>query len=320
MKTKICFWILVVALKFQACNNRIEPAKILSQEIPVPTSETMFYVTNRPLPGLQIASRYQNGTTFYLSTGPFDVGHSLSRDKQWIVFARGLFVNGQAQPLQIWKMHFNGNEKTPLTPLGIDCQQPKFSADGRQIAFTAQTDPTRDDRHVVTIKSDGTDWQQKTNHLTLPGFEHLYFLRLSWFPDNSKLVVDVGAESAKGVQALLGVLDLATGAFSTITQVSYLQPWQPDLSSVDDRIVFVSGAQGGGTNIFTVKVDGTGLQQLTYDGKSWQPDWSADNQKIAFARENPDTQIEEIWTMDADGSNPQILIRIPETTVSRPRW
>ncbi|MCI0614128.1 hypothetical protein L0244_14170, partial [bacterium] len=292
MQKRFCVWMLVMALKFQACNNWIEPAETLSEKIPGPTAETIFYVTDRPLPGLQIASRYGNGKTYHLSTGPFDVGHSISWDKQWIVFARGLFVNDQPQPLQIWKMKFNGDTKTPITPLGVDCQQPKFSPDGSKAAFSAQVEAKKEDRHIVVIKTDGSEWNQVTHDSTLIGFDHVYFSRLSWFPDGGKLVVDVTTQNARITQNVLGILDLPTGRFSVLAQANHLQPWQPNLSPLGDKVVFVSGAQGGGTNIYTMNVDGSGLQQLTHDGGSWQPDWSADGKKIAFSRNNPETYVE----------------------------
>jgi TolB protein len=60
---------------------------------------------------------------------------------------------------------------------------------------------------------------------------------------------------------------------------------------------------------FTIRVVslahlGAGLDSLTgaADGSSRHPKWSPDGQRIAFAS-TKDTGVDEIWVMDADGSN-----------------
>jgi Tol biopolymer transport system component len=55
------------------------------------------------------------------------------------------------------------------------------------------------------------------------------------------------------------------------------------------------------SNIYTIKRDGSGLQQLTSDGHSGSPSWSPDGTKIVFAsrRDGP----YDLYVMNADGSN-----------------
>ena len=53
-------------------------------------------------------------------------------------------------------------------------------------------------------------------------------------------------------------------------------------------------------NIVTLNPDGTGLAAVTSDGRSQDPAWSPDGQKIAFVREGP--PLLNIYTMNADGS------------------
>jgi Tol biopolymer transport system component len=66
-----------------------------------------------------------------------------------------------------------------------------------------------------------------------------------------------------------------------------LQPrWSPDGS----RIAFISN-RGGKVDIWTIEPDGSGLEQLTYEGNSIIPVWSADGSQLAYSTEGYATHI-----------------------------
>ncbi|MDZ7289801.1 MAG: hypothetical protein ONB44_04625 [candidate division KSB1 bacterium] len=320
MKKKFAFLLLTSSLlHLFACQDKIEPTRTLEREIPFATAKTLIFLSSFGLPGWQIMYKHENGQVFRLSTGPFDVDHDWSSDKQWIVYVRGV---PSQQFLQIWKMKYNGNEKTALTPLGIDCQAPAFSPDGRQIIFSALTDIIQGERHLVIINANGTGWQQVTNHSTFSGFDRVSFITPTWFPDGNKVMIHfAGLKNATSILHLLGILDLVNRTFSPLPSISHLSPWMPNLSPTGKMIVFISGANGGGTDIFTINVDGTDLKQLTNDKSSWEPDWSPDEKEIVFSRINAETHANEVWVMKADGTDQQRLIPAPENShVGRPRW
>jgi TolB protein len=57
----------------------------------------------------------------------------------------------------------------------------------------------------------------------------------------------------------------------------------------------------GNAEIYTINVDGSGLNRLTDDpGNDWVPDWSPDGSRIAFVSER--TGSEQIYVMNDDGS------------------
>ena len=67
--------------------------------------------------------------------------------------------------------------------------------------------------------------------------------------------------------------------------------------------------------IFTMNADGSDMRQLT-DGEfsATSPAWSPDGARIAFAsnRQAPDGKT-TLWEMEADGGNPEPLVRHPQT-------
>ncbi len=91
-----------------------------------------------------------------------------------------------------------------------------------------------------------------------------------------------------------------------------------------NRIAFECGA-GGGSSIFVINADGSGLTQLTDSGATEDdPAWSPDGQQIAFlsARDSPDPIFAtntEIYVMDTDGSNQTRLTFNPARDHS-PAW
>jgi hypothetical protein len=53
--------------------------------------------------------------------------------------------------------------------------------------------------------------------------------------------------------------------------------------------------------IYTMRMDGSGLRRLTSEGRNMRPVWSPDGRRIAFARIYAD--VADIYLMDADGSH-----------------
>jgi tricorn protease-like protein len=87
----------------------------------------------------------------------------------------------------------------------------------------------------------------------------------------------------------------------------------PDVSPDGKRIVFCFGtlpigADAPQTEIFVVNMDGTGLEQLTHDGRfDCAPRWSPDGKLIIFARESPRTHQTVIATVHPDGTHLKTL-------------
>ena len=77
------------------------------------------------------------------------------------------------------------------------------------------------------------------------------------------------------------------------------------------------------SDVFTVRPDGSHLQQLTHapaDTNAALPDISKDGTKIVYEVGNPATGTYEIWTMELDGSNQTQITDEPGLLHLTPSW
>ncbi len=89
--------------------------------------------------------------------------------------------------------------------------------------------------------------------------------------------------------------------------------WSPD-----GRVIAYAGNAGGGYDagqVMTVPVDGGSPQPLV-DGDGFgdrAPSWSPDGETVAFIRIESPAELEKstVWTVGADGSNPQPVALVP---------
>lgn len=122
----------------------------------------------------------------------------------------------------------------------------------------------------------------------------------SWSPDGTRIAFTAG--SAGSALNHVHVMDASGGAPVQVTAVegSYSRPsWSPDGA----RLLFSDGTVGSG-DILVVNADGTGLSNLTRSGApDADPSWSPDGRRIAFTS-NPDIHDgNDVYVMDADGTN-----------------
>ena len=149
----------------------------------------------------------------------------------------------------------------------------------------------------------------------------------SWSPDGSQVVFQSLTDATNGVD--IYHYNIGTQALTNLTNSpgnEELPSWSPD----GTRVLFQS-TQDGGTNLWLMNPDGTGLTALTTDVgiQNSAGVFSPDGQTIAFesTKHQPVTATVtigdfEIWAMDADGSNPRRLsIGVGESDAARfPSW
>ncbi len=109
----------------------------------------------------------------------------------------------------------------------------------------------------------------------------------AWNPDGNHVAYyhDAGrTEDSTDVSGLY-VLDLETDSMRLVVEGSARNPdWRPD----GKRIAFSTG------NVYTIRPDGSDLQQVTDFGSSFRPRWSPDGKTISFGRSGSTDEV-GVW-------------------------
>ena len=209
-----------------------------------------------------------------------------SPDGRRIVFQREGEVSNE-----IWVVDADGSHLTRLTHPDPGCLpdrgtcdgEPAWSPDGGKIAFSRDTgSPEDENKGIWVMNADGTGAHQLTQ-LDLPGQG---FDRAPQFsPDGRRLVFE--RDNVRDAQPVDGtalfVLDLRTGVEHRITPYELNAGDTPDWSPDGRRILFHDNEVGDpdvSANLYTVRPDGSGLRQLTFEtggtvnylGSSFSPD------------------------------------------------
>ena len=182
-----------------------------------------------------------------------------------------------------------------LTQSPSDDREPVFGPAGDLIAFASngvdsnqdgRLDATGTDYNLWTMRRDGTNLTQVTTG-TANDREP------TWFP-NGRSVAFVSDRTGQGE---IWVRDLVTGTETQMTSAS-APAGVKSHPTVGGQGIFFACATGGSSDIWFVRVDGTNLTRLTYDG-AWdgEPSLSPDLATVAFVSDRSGTR--RIWTIPA---------------------
>jgi Tol biopolymer transport system component len=132
----------------------------------------------------------------------------------------------------------------------------------------------------------------------------------SWSPDGSRIAftkaaggIHVVSVDGTDVRPVFGS-SRDGGRFGDAGDSS----WSPDGS----RLAFAARGPGA-ADIYTVKLDGTGLRRLTFQYRNYYPDWSPDGQWIMYER-HVRAGLSELMAIHPDGSG---LHRIAEVVTGK---
>ena len=243
-----------------------------------------------------------------------EVGRAqISPDGQWVAYAvRSLDINEDTSRSQIWMVPAAGGPAIALTAKGVSSSSPKWSPDGKHLAFlSSRGDGAK--TQVWTLFMGGGEAQQATE--TIQGVSDF-----EWSPDATRLVLLLQDASA---------LDLENAQRAKLGEKPKKAAPPP---FVIDRQQFKRDTVGyldrRRTHLYVLTLATGKLAQVTsgdYDDN--EPAWSADGRFLAFTSnrtQDPDTNYNtDIWTVAADntdkGATPVQVTKNPGTDHA-PAW
>lgn len=114
-------------------------------------------------------------------------------------------------------------------------------------------------------------------------------------------------------------LVMVVGVSFAVVTIVWVSPVEATVSGDNGLIAFASDRTGD-REIYTIRVDGTGLTRLTNSpGQDNTPSWSPDGQKIVFAHVSEPVDLWSIVVMNADGSDQQVIASESFPIIS-PAW
>ena len=190
----------------------------------------------------------------------------------------------------------DGSGETNLTESGDLESDPSWAPDATRIAFVINPDGNGG---IAVINADGSDFRYV--------FRGSVAGRPAWSPD--------GLHLAFVSQGEIMVMSANGGDAAPIYPSDGHNPaWSPDGA----RIAFDSPSQPDGPGIFVMAVDGSGVTRVT-TGDDHAPAWSPDALRLAFSRGAEDTEDQEIFVVNADGSG-LVQLTSNSTADSHPSW
>jgi TolB protein len=261
-----------------------------------------------------------------------DILFNLTGEKG-VAQTRIAFVSGVSRTAkEVFVMDYDGANPSPLTGNQSINLSPRWSPDGRQIAYTSYRNGNPDlfvlnfdsgRRDVLSAKPGlnatpawSPDGQWLTIAMSAGGGTNLFLVSKSGgapkplttgpaisvspsFSPNGRQIV---FNSDRGGTPQIYAIDADGSNLRRLTfQGSYNA--SPRWSPRGEKIVFM--CQTAGYQICLMNPDGSGLQQLTSAGRNEEPAWSPDGRHIVFTSAR--TGQREVFVMHADGSDQKRL-------------
>ena len=177
------------------------------------------------------------------------------------------FVRKAASASDLYTIGFDGADLRRITNYNSLTLSPRWSPDGRQLAFTSYRDG-KPDIYLRDLATDRTEKIVSYPGLNLPG---------SWSRDGARLLVTLSRDGNQEIY------DMTVGnrLLQRLTR-EYSIDVSPVRSPDEKRIAFVSN-RNGSPQIYIMDADGGNVRRLTYEGNyNTSPAWSPKGKMIAY--------------------------------------
>ena len=235
-----------------------------------------------------------------------DGNPAFSPDGARIAFDRAP-VSTDPVPREIFVMNADGSGKTNLTNDPAGDSQPAFSPDGRRIAFVRNAE-------IWVMNADGS---AQTRLTTNPEGD----VSPTWSPDGMRIAFVRIAEPF--FTGDIHAVNPDGSGQANLTNTPELGEDAPDFSPDGARITFVRPEDpdfGEDTEVYVMNADGSAQTVLTDNvERDFDPAFSPDGTRIAFVRQSTTTRRNQVFTMNANGSNELNVSNSPAID-SGPSW
>lgn len=213
------------------------------------------------------------------------------------------FSGGQGRTKEIYIADYDGGRVTQVTKHGSISIRPKFSPDGRKIAYLSYKD-----RYPWIYIYDRETGASRVLSKRV-GLNHAP----AWSPDGRQVALVLSKDGNTEIY-----VKNADGTGEHRLTRDRASDTSPVYSPNGRKIAFVSD-RAGRPQIYVMNADGTQQQRVSYQGgSSYDPAWSPDGRSIAYIVEKDGAGL-ELWVMNADGSNARALTQSGGSNES-PSW
>jgi Tol biopolymer transport system component len=225
---------------------------------------------------------------------------------------------------QTWVANSDLSGAKKLTHGRYDSGWAVWSPDGKRLAFDSnRTDHTPNNSHAVNdvfvMKADGSGVKKLTHSKGVSGDD-------AWSPNGSLIAFDSDHGNSKGHSAIYVIHPNGKKMRRLTNPPPPLSDYKPRFSPDGTHLLFTrakSPADGAPAALFSMRTNGTHLQQLTpYSLHVDDSDWSPDGQWIVIdAYPNPKAY-GDIYILDADGGHLTNLTQNPagQAGSADPAW
>jgi Tol biopolymer transport system component/DNA-binding winged helix-turn-helix (wHTH) protein len=218
-----------------------------------------------------------------------------SRDGEWVAYTT--FPEGK-----LWRSRVDGSDRMQLTSSPLVAVEPRWSPDGKRIAFAGILPRGR--LKICFISAEGGKLnvvaEDQNNDVVDP----------SWGPDGNSLIF---GGSGGSPASKISFVDLRTGAVSVIPgSQGFFSPRM----SPDGR--FILAQEVGGTKLLSFDLQTqkwSDLLEGRTDGAGW-PQWTSDSKRVYFDSSPPGTKVHSLFCVGiADHKLERVAtVAVPEGT------
>jgi TolB protein len=203
---------------------------------------------------------------------------------------RIVFAKRNSPATDLYTVNFDGSDLRRITQYQSLTLSPRWSPDGRYLAFTSYKDGNPD-IYLQELANGKTRKLVSYPGLNLPG---------SWSRDGKRLLVTLSRDGNQEIYDM----NVENSLLQRLTR-EYSIDVSPVRSPDETRIAFVSN-RGGSPQIYLMDADGGNVRRLTQEGNyNTSPAWSPKGKKIAY--EGSVNGRFQIFVIDEEGGAPQQL-------------